>query len=125
MSHITSASGMAAKTCPRRWNTSKTTCRRIFRSVRPPARCRKRLGVIGLGLGFSQSADDAFAAQSHHGVEERRRDGLADDGHARGVDEQAGLYAGGFGDGARGEVARIMIPIGKFFERAGKIREQL
>ena len=80
---------------------------------------------MGLRLGFSQSADDAFAAEHDHGVEERWRDGLRPTMATRVALMSRPAYAGGFGDRARGVVAGIMIPIGKFIERASKIREQL
>jgi hypothetical protein len=48
--------------------------------------------------------------QRYHGVEERRGYRLPDDGHAAGVDQQAGFYAGGLGDRARSVIARIVIP---------------
>ena len=42
-----------------------------------------------------------------------RGHGLADDGDARGVDEQAGFYACGLGDRAGGVVAGVVIPLGE------------
>src|SRR3989442_14143716 len=73
---------------------------------------------------IAQAADDALLTERDHGVEQRRRDGLAHNRDARGVDQQAGLDAGGFRDRARGMVASIVVPLGEFFERTGKFREQ-
>jgi hypothetical protein len=63
-----------------------------------------------LGEGFAQAAYDALLTEYDHRIEERRRYRLPDDGHAAGVDQQAGFYAGGLGDRARSVIARIVIP---------------
>src|SRR5260370_26295310 len=83
------------------------------------------------GLSFAktrdrvaQAADDALLPENDHGVEERGRDGLADNRDARRVDQQAGLDAGAFRDRARGMVASIVVPLAEFFERVGKFLEQ-
>jgi len=60
---------------------------------------------------FTQPAHDGFLAENHHGVKQRWRDRLPDDCHADSVDEQAGLYPGGFGHSARGMIAGIVAPI--------------
>ena len=74
----------------------------------------KKLDVIAVGLwkGGAEAADDAVLAQGDHGVEEGRGDGLADDGYAGGVDEEAGFYSGGLGYGAGGVIAGVVIPLG-------------
>src|SRR5260370_42564117 len=61
-------------------------------------------------LGAAEAVDDALAAEDHHGIEERRGHGLAHDGDARGVDEQAGLDAFSFGERAQRVVAGIVVP---------------
>ena len=38
---------------------------------------------------------------------------MTDDGYARGVDEQAGFYSFGFGEGSKRVVASIVIPAGR------------
>src|SRR6266571_5756259 len=83
-----------------------------------------RLGFAKTRYRVAQAADDALLPENGHGVEERGRDGLADNRDARGVDQQAGLDAGGFCDRARGMLASIVVPLGEFFERVGKLREQ-
>ena len=67
----------------------------------------------------AETADDALLAKRDHGIEERRRNGLADDGDADRIDQQAGFDAAGFGDGAAGVIAGVMIPFGKRGERVG------
>ena len=62
--------------------------------------------------GGAEAADYAVLAEGDHCVEEGRRDGLADDGDAGGVDEEAGFYAGGLGYGAACVVAGVVIPLG-------------
>src|SRR6266851_3970910 len=57
------------------------------------------------------AVDDALAAENHDRVEERRRHRLAHDGHARGVDEQAGLHALRFGERAQRVVAGVVAPV--------------
>src|SRR5947209_5044315 len=52
------------------------------------------------GECVAQTAHDSLLAEYDHGIEQRRGNGLADDGHANRVDEQSGFDAGGFGDGA-------------------------
>src|SRR4029077_17658694 len=73
---------------------------------------------------LSQSAYDALLPQRHHGIEERRRNGLANDGDARRVDQQPGLHTGGFGDGARSMVAGVMIPFGQPGKSVRQFSEQ-
>jgi hypothetical protein len=41
----------------------------------------------GTGDGIVKAADDALLAKHDHGVEERRRHGLPDDGHASGINQ--------------------------------------
>jgi len=74
--------------------------------------------------GFAEPGDDSVLPQRDHGVEERRRDGLAYDGDAAGVDEQAGFYSGGFSDGAGGVVARVVTPLGEGSEGVREFDEQ-
>jgi hypothetical protein len=75
-------------------------------------RCRlARTHVDLLGEGGAEAADYSVLAQGHHCVEEWGGDGLADDGDAGGVDEEAGFYAAGLGDGAGGVVAGVVIPL--------------
>src|SRR6267154_5190511 len=64
------------------------TCRFFFQG-------RLALGFSETGHRVAQTADDALLAENDHGVEERRRYGLADDSHARGIDQQAGFHAAG------------------------------
>src|SRR5690348_580196 len=52
--------------------------------------------------GGAKAADDALLAKHDHGIEERRCDGLADDGDANGVDEQTCFDATRFSDSATG-----------------------
>ena len=56
---------------------------------------------------------------------------MADDGHAGGVDEQAGLDAFGFGEGAEGVIAGVVAPVrgrdggqgvGELGEQLGNLR---
>jgi hypothetical protein len=67
---------------------------------------------IGLGEGGAEAADYAILAEGDHGVEQGGGDGLADDGDAGGVDEEAGFYAGGIGYGAGRVIAGVVIPLG-------------
>lgn len=93
-----------------------------------PRDCVYEKLVLGLGEGgdnIAETADDAALAEHDHRVEERRRDGLADDGHARGVDEQAGFDSASFGDSAGSVVASVVIPFGKRFKRHSELREQI
>src|SRR6266436_4852086 len=85
---------------------------------------RLALGFSETGHRVAQTADDALLAENDHGVEERRRYGLADDGHARGIDQQAGFHAAGFGHRAGGVVACVVIPLGKRFEPIGQSPEE-
>jgi hypothetical protein len=66
------------------------------------------LWVVG-----AEAVYDAGLAQDDHGVEQRRGYGLADYGDAGGVDQEAGFHAGGFGYGARGVIAGVVIPLGQ------------
>jgi hypothetical protein len=68
--------------------------------------------VIGLGEGGAEAADYSVLAQGDHGVEEWGGYGLADDGDAGGVDEEAGFYAAGLGYGAAGVIAGVVVPLG-------------
>jgi hypothetical protein len=51
------------------------------------AETRMALSYRRGGHRIGQAANDALLAKDNHGVEERRRYGLSDDGHARGVDQ--------------------------------------
>src|SRR5262245_26727151 len=75
----------------------------------------------------AEAADDAVASEHHHGIEERGRDSLANDGYARGVNEQAGLHRFGFSEGAQGVVASVMAPVRRRNggERCCELDEQL
>lgn len=64
----------------------------------------------GSSLQSSETAEDAVATEHRHGIEQRRSDGLADDGDACRVDQQASLDAFSFGQRAKGMVASIMTP---------------
>src|SRR5439155_1760655 len=58
-----------------------------------------------------QAIDYPIATKNHHGVEQWRRYCLADDGHSRSINKQAGFYAFGFGQRSQRMVAGIMVPI--------------
>src|SRR5580700_10612170 len=72
-----------------------------------------------------QTAYYARLPQRHHRIEERRSNGLANDGDSRGVNQQPGLHTGGFGDGARSMVAGVMIPCGQRGKSVRQFSEQL
>jgi hypothetical protein len=80
--------------------------------LRPYTIVTKIVGATESGEGSAEAADYSILAQGDHGVEERGGDGLADDGDAGGVDEEAGFDAAGLGDGAGGVVAGVVVPLG-------------
>src|SRR5580704_1623666 len=75
------------------------------------------------GQRITQASDDAMLAEHNHGFKERRRDGLADERDARGVDQQASFHAFGLGEFAQHGVASVMIPICERGEIVGESRE--
>jgi hypothetical protein len=72
-----------------------------------------------LGERGAEAADYSVLAQGDHGVEEGWGYGLADDGDAGGVDEEAGFYASGFGYGAASVVAGVVVPLGQGGQSVG------
>lgn len=72
-----------------------------------------------------KTRNDARLAEYDHCVEQRRRDGSADNRDACGVDEQASLDAGGFGESTKSVVAGIVIPTRECIESVGKFGQQI
>src|SRR5437660_1188749 len=75
--------------------------------------------------GAAQAVHHAVATEDDHRVEQGRRNGLAYDGNAGGVDQQAGFYAFGFGERTESVAAGIVIPAawgdgGQLFRQLGK-----
>ena len=64
-------------------------------------------------------------AEDDHGIEERRCDGLADDGNADRVDEQTCFDAARFSDSATRMIAGVMIPFGKRSEGIGRFGKKI
>ena len=67
-----------------------------------------------------KAANDALLAERDHGVEERRRDSLADDGHASSVDQQGGFHACGFSYGSRSVIASVVVPLFQISQSVSK-----
>src|SRR6266567_58608 len=78
----------------------------------PP--CQTRLAEFGQRV--AKTVHNAFLSEDDHGVKQRRRDGLSNDGDANRVDEQTSLHAGGFSNGAGRVIARVVAP----FRKCGK-----
>src|SRR6266851_1101602 len=88
------------------------------------SRSNNGLGLCGAGHGVVQAADDALLAENDHGVEKRRSDSLAHDGHARRVDQQSGLNAFRFGDRSRGVIASVVVPLREFSQGIRELGEK-
>src|SRR6266849_942655 len=80
----------------------------------------ERLGFAKSGNGIAQTVHNALLAEYDHGIEERRGDSLAHDGHARRINKQPGLDSASFGDRARCVIASAVVPLA---ERVQRIRE--
>src|SRR5215813_10019636 len=78
-----------------------------------------------LGQRITEAADDTFLAESDHGIEERRRNGLADNGNADRVDQKTCLYTASFGNCARSVIAGVVIPFRKRGQRIGGFCEEI
>src|SRR5260370_40230180 len=87
--------------------------------TRKSSQSNNALGFRGTGHGIVEAVNDALLAQHDHGVEEGWSDSLADDGHARGVNQQSRLYAPRLGHGAGGVIAPIGIPFLQISQRLG------
>ena len=82
------------------------------------------LGFTETGHRIAQAAHDPLLAENNHGIEQRRRHGLADNRHARRVNQQSCFDASCLSDRARCVVTSIMIPFAKSFERISQLREK-
>jgi hypothetical protein len=90
-----------------------------------PVRQTYTVFLVDFGECVAQTAHDSLQAEYDHGIEQRRGNGLADDGHANRVDEQSGFDAGGFGDGAGSVIAGVVIPLWQGGESVGSFRKQV
>src|SRR6266481_4806751 len=103
--------------------------RKSSATVKPSARLFLRgggnfLGFAKSGNGIPQTAHNALLAKYDHGIEERRRNRLPNDGHARRIDQQAGFYAARFGNGTRCVIASVVVPLAERFQRIREFREE-
>ena len=65
----------------------------------------------GTGDGIVEAANDALLAEDDHGLKKWWRNGLPDNGHARGIDQQCRFRAACFSDSTRGMIASVVIPL--------------
>ena len=91
------------------------------RSPQTPACLANSERLLPVLQRVAETTNDAFLAENDHGIEQGRSHGLANNGHAGGVDEQARLDACIFGDFTCSMIARIVIPLGKTGERVREI----
>src|SRR6266481_559792 len=102
--------------------------RKSSATVKPSARLFLRggnfLGFAKSRNGIAQTAHNALLAKYDHGIEERRRNRLPNDGHARRIDQQAGFYAARFGNGTRCVIASVVVPLAERFQRIREFREE-
>src|SRR6266849_5553813 len=84
----------------------------------------ERLGFAKSGNGIAQTVHNALLAEYDHGIEERRRNRLPNDCHARRINQQAGFYAARFGNRTRRVVASVVVPFAERFQRIREFREE-
>src|SRR5712664_799554 len=84
----------------------------------------ERLGFAKSGNGITQASNDALLAEYDHRIEERRRNRLAHDRHARRINKQAGFDSARFGNGARRMIASVVVPFAERFQRVREFREE-
>ena len=77
------------------------------------------------GDGAPEARNDAGLAENDHGFEERRSNRAADDGDARGVDEQASLDAFSRGELAKSVVAGVVAPVRQRVEGVGELGKKI